>query len=122
MEFGNRMKAPKYRNKAVVIAGIRWDSQREYARWCELKMLERAHKVSGLERQVTYKLADGVKFEGAKRAQPPLRIKVDFRYFDMEACQWILEDLKSPASVTTAFTIRRHLLLAIHNQQIRLSA
>lgn len=51
------MSVRKFRNKPFVDAdGIRWDSQAEARRWSELKLLERAGHISGLERQVTVPL------------------------------------------------------------------
>lgn len=118
----------KYRNVKTVVGGIQFDSKREASRWQELKLLERAGKIAGLKRQVEYILAPSVKFEGAKRAQPAMRIKVDFAYQEITrtgaGMSWsnnILEDTKSPATVTTAFTMRRHLLKHIHGLDIRLT-
>ena len=46
----------KYGNKKIVTADGEFDSRREYQRWCELKLLERAGKISNLQRQVEYEL------------------------------------------------------------------
>lgn len=46
----------KYRNKKVTIDGIRFDSQHEANRWCELKLMERSGLISELERQVKFVL------------------------------------------------------------------
>ena len=110
----------KYRNQPTVLDGEKFDSKAEAARWSELRLLERAGHIRGLERQVKYELAPSVKFSGSARAQPPLRLIVDFAYW--EGDKRICEDVKSPATVTTAFTIKRHLLLAVHGLQVRLSA
>lgn len=41
----------KYHNKKVVLPdGTVFDSQKEYARWCELRLLERAGKITNLQR------------------------------------------------------------------------
>ena len=110
----------KYRNKPITVDNVRFDSQREYARWCELLLLQRAGKITDLERQVTYVLAPSVKFCDSQRAKPPLRIKPDFRY--RENGELICEDLKSDASLEDrAFTIRRHLLLSVHGVQLRIT-
>ncbi len=65
----------KYRNKPFVDAdGIRWDSQAEYRRWSELKLLERAGQISGLERQVTVPLVvNGTKI---------CALRPDFAFFE----------------------------------------
>lgn len=49
----------KYRAKAITVDGERFDSQAEYGRWCELKLLERAEKIRGLERQYRIPLRCG---------------------------------------------------------------
>lgn len=108
----------KYRNHKTVIDGITFDSKREAARWRELTLLEKAGYIRGLSRQVSYELAPGVKFEGAKRAQPPLRLIVDFQYTHKD--RLVLEDVKGV--VTTAFTIKRHFLLAVHGLNLRLTS
>jgi hypothetical protein len=47
----------KYGNiKTITSDGIKHDSIKEANRWCELKLLERAGKISGLQRQVKFEL------------------------------------------------------------------
>jgi len=46
----------KYKNKRINTADGWFDSKRELARWQELKLLERANKISGLRRQVDFEL------------------------------------------------------------------
>ena len=46
----------KYGNQKIVSGGEVFDSKREYRRWCELKLLEKAGEIWGLERQVKYVL------------------------------------------------------------------
>ncbi len=96
----------KYGNKKTAVDGIMFDSMREAARWQELRLLERAGHIRDLKRQQAFELAPSVKFEGAKRAQPALRLIVDFTYD--EHGKRIAEDSKGV--ITTAFTIKRHLL------------
>ena len=55
-----------------------------------------------------------------ERAQPALRLIVDFRYFDRAASRLVLEDIKGV--VTTAFTIKRHLLKSVHGLEVRVIA
>ena len=49
-------KSSKYGNKKIEYNGEVFDSKKEYKRWCELKLLERAGKISDLKRQVKYVL------------------------------------------------------------------
>lgn len=46
----------KYHNRRVLTEDGWFDSQRELRRWGELKLLERAGKISDLKRQVAYEL------------------------------------------------------------------
>lgn len=111
----------KYGNKKVTADGMTFDSKREYARWCDLCLMQKAGEIYLLERQVPFVLAPSVKFDGAKRAQPALRIIVDFTYYLSKSNSFVVEDVKSPASITAAFTIKRHLLLAVHGWDIKVT-
>jgi hypothetical protein len=108
----------KYRNIKTVVDGKTFDSKAEAARWFELKLLERAGKISDLRRQVPIVLAPPVKFEGEARARPALRLIVDFAY--VENGRKVLEDVKGIA--TTAFKIKRHILKASLGLDVRLTA
>ena len=46
----------KYNNKPVVDEGIRFDSKKEFARWRELLLLQKAGEISKLERQKKFEL------------------------------------------------------------------
>ena len=46
----------KYRSKKVTVGGMTFDSKKEYKRWCELCLLQKAGKITGLERQVPFEL------------------------------------------------------------------
>lgn len=49
-------KKSKYGSRKVTVDGITFDSVREYNRYKELKLLERAGKITNLKRQVKYLL------------------------------------------------------------------
>lgn len=49
-------KISKYRAIPTVVEGIRFASKLEAKRWCELKLLLKAGKISHLDRQVRYPL------------------------------------------------------------------
>jgi len=97
-------KPPKYRNKIVVVDGLKFDSKREAARWQELKLLQSAGKIRNLVRQVEFKLAPAVSIKGRKR--PALKYIADFAYDD--GPQWVIEDVKG--KVTEGYRIKRHLM------------
>jgi hypothetical protein len=80
------MKPPKYRNKRVVVDGVRFDSAGESRRWAELQLLERAGQIRNLERQKRIPL---LSHSGVKVAE----CRIDFAYFEGEKRIW--EDFKS---------------------------
>ena len=110
----------KYRNTKTKVGDLVFDSKREAARWSELLLLQRAKIISDLERQVAIVLAPSVRLAGEKRAKPALRLIVDFAY--VERGKLIFEDVKSPATITTAFTIKRHILKAFKGHDLRLTS
>lgn len=83
------MKLPKYRNRKVTVDGVTFDSKGEYARWCELQLLESAGTIRNLERQKRIAL---LSHTGVKVAE----CRIDFAYFEGEKRIW--EDFKSPAT------------------------
>lgn len=75
----------KYRNTKIVLDGVTFDSLKEADRWAQLKLLERAGKISDLKRQVPFPLV----VNGTKVA----KLVVDFTY--EENGKLIAEDTKS---------------------------
>lgn len=80
----------KYNNTKIVVGGEKFDSKREYNRWCELKILERAGIIKNLQRQVRFRLIDSQK--GEYRNERPLDYVADFVYY--EGGRRIVEDCK----------------------------
>ena len=76
----------KYGNRIVLSEDGRFDSQREHRRWCELKLLQRAGKITNLRRQVDYEL---IPKRGKLRA---IRFVADFVYEKDGKC--VVEDSK----------------------------
>ncbi len=68
----------KYHNHRIETQDGKFDSEKEFRRWQELKLLERAGKISNLRRQVTYTLVPSQKTEdGTLRA---VKYIADFVY------------------------------------------
>ena len=80
----------KYKNKKIVMFGIRFDSQKEAARYLELKDLERKGKIRNLELQKKYILQEGFKYDGKKVL--PITYKADFVYLKNDITY--IEDVK----------------------------
>ncbi len=106
----------KYGNRVIQTEDGKFDSQREYKRWCELKLLERAGEISYLRRQV--------QFELIPRQKDPVTNKVveracfyvaDFVY--MENGKMVVEDSKGMR--TKEYRIKRKLLLKEYGLRIK---
>ena len=109
--------ASKYKAVKTTVAGVTFDSKREAARHAELLLLQRAGEIRGLRRQVVYELVPGVKFAGAARARPAIRYTADFVYVEHD--KFVIEDVKGVE--TPEFRIKRHLLLALHGLEVRVT-
>lgn len=51
-----RSNGTKYNSRKIERDGMTFDSVKEYQRWCELSLLEKAWKVTNLQRQVKFVL------------------------------------------------------------------
>lgn len=95
----------KYNNQKIRVGGEVFDSKREYNRWCELQLLERAGIIRSLQRQVKFRLIDGR--ETADRTERPCDYIADFVYY--ENGKLVVEDCKGMR--TEAYKIKRKLML-----------
>ena len=82
----------KYRAKKAVVDGIKFDSKAEAARYRELKLLEKAGLITNLELQPKFELQPGFEKDGAKYRA--ITYTADFKYFDVETGQVVVEDVK----------------------------
>lgn len=104
----------KYRNKKVTIDGITFDSKREAKRYTELKLLEKAGQIQGLELQKEYVLIPSQKING-KVAERAVKYKADFVYTEND--KTVVEDTKGMR--TKDYIIKRKLMLYIHGVKIK---
>lgn len=72
-------KRSKYGNRKVVRDGIKFDSEREAARFAELKVLRAMGKIRDLRLQVNFTLVEGYKTIEGKRIKPMV-YRADFVY------------------------------------------
>jgi|SRR5882762_7675941 len=97
----------KYSNKKVVTeSGIKYDSKREAKRGAELELLEKIGAISGLKRQIPYKL---IPKQDGERACTYI---LDFEYFDEELNKPVWEDVKGMK--TPEYIIKRKLMKWVH--------
>lgn len=104
----------KYHSKKVIKDGGSFDSVKEYHRWCELKLLERAGRITGLERQTPFELIPSQKIDG-KVVERACRYVADFTYY--QDGQWIVEDTKG--FKTPEYRIKKKLMLHVFGIQIK---
>ncbi len=97
----------KYKNKKVVINGIKFDSLKEGNRYRELKLLERSGVISDLKLQVPYTLIEKSKY-GRE-----IKYIADFTY--LEQGKLIVEDVKSPITRTPLYRLKKRLLAERYN-------
>lgn len=108
----------KYRNKKVTADNHTFDSLKEYRRYCELKILERAGYITQLKLQVPYELIPSQR-EGGKVVERKVKYVADFVYFDKERGQVIVEDVKSEATKTELYRVKKKLMRYVHGIEVR---
>lgn len=123
----------KYMSKKVTVDGITFDSKKEAARYCELKLMKRAGKIKDLELQKTFELIpaqrepDTIGARGGvkkgKIIERAVTYTADFSYIDTKTGETVVEDVKGyrdPASAGIAkYILKRKLMLYIHGIKIR---
>lgn len=108
----------KYGNRKIEYNGEKYDSVKEYRRHDELKLLERAGRISGLQRQVKFELIPAQKI-GGKVVERACTYVADFVYTENgETC---VEDVKGykGGGAYAIFTIKRKLMLHVHGIRIK---
>lgn len=123
------MTKNKFNAKRIYIDGEAFDSKKEYRRYCELKLLEKAGEISNLERQVEYELIPA-QFEmvyderkGGYKKGKCLERKccyiADFRY--SENGKTVVEDVKgykNSGAAWSLYSIKRKLMLQLYGIRI----
>ena len=102
-----------YAHKTMTPDGIIHDSRKEADRWQELKLMERAGLISELQRQVRYEL---IPKQPGERA---CYYVADFVYRDNRSGETVVEDVKSAATRTPEYVIKRKLMLYMLGIRIR---
>ena len=108
----------KYHSKKVVVDGIAFDSKKEARRFSELRLLEKAGKITELQRQVKFELIPSQKVDG-KVVERACSYVADFVYLQYESGCWnkVVEDTKG--FKTTDYIIKRKLMLHKYGIQIK---
>ena len=127
------MKKSKYRSKKITRDGLTFDSLKEYRRFCDLLLLERAGAITDLKRQVAFELipaqyeeiATGEFYKrGERKGQPKFKrvcieqsvvYNADFVY--TENGKKVVEDTKGVK--TKDYIVKRKLMLYVHGIRIK---
>lgn len=97
----------KYHNKKIEVDGILFDSIKEGRRYQELKLLEKAKKITDVKTQVPFVLLESYVMNG-KKVQGTKYI-ADFVYIDIRTGKYVVEDVKSPATKTQLYKLKKKL-------------
>ena len=103
----------KYHAKKVTVDGIEFDSRKEANRYFELLTMQKAGLIRDLERQPEFELIPKC---GKERAA---KYHADFAYIDLATGKLVVEDVKSRATKTRDYILRRKLMNWRFNIQIR---
>ena len=96
----------KYHAKKTEVNGIVFDSAKEAKRYSELVLMQRAHQISGLRRQVKYELIPTQRDADGNLIEKECYYKADFVYF--KHGKTIVEDTKGMK--TPDYIIKRKLM------------
>lgn len=118
----------KYHNKKITVGGMTFDSRKEYRRYNELVLLQKAGAISDLETQKEFVLIPaqyetyerygkkGQRLTDGKRCiERSCVYKADFVY--KENGETVVEDTKGVK--TKDYIVKRKLMLYIHNIRIK---
>lgn len=128
----------KYRNRKITVSGVTFDSKKEYERWLELNFLQKAGKITDLQRQVKFELipgqyrtvetgerykkndlARGIRAGDPKTKEVTLEQSCDYiaDFVYRENGRQVVEDTKGVR--TADYVIKRKLMLWVHGIKIR---
>lgn len=104
-------KPSKYKNIKTVVDGYTFDSGKEANRYIQLKLLQRAGEITDLVLQPKFWLSINDRpillkskgFPNGRRAT----FKPDFQYMRGKDGKTVVEDVKSPATRTEAYVLRK---------------
>ena len=117
----------KYHSRKITKDGITFDSIKEYRRWCELSLLEKAGEITDLKRQVRFTLIPSQRefsgeigkngrFKKGKLLERSCVYVADFTYYKQPQNKFVVEDVKGVK--TDAYVIKRKLMLHLHGIRI----
>lgn len=121
----SKVKHNKYHSKKITRDGITFDSLREYKRYCELSLLQKAGAITDLQRQVEFVLIpaqrepDTIGVRGGIKKGKTIEQKcsyvADFVY--IEDGERVVEDTKGFR--TKDYILKRKMMLYFHGIKIK---
>lgn len=103
----------KYHSRKITRDGLVFDSVKEYRRFCELSLLERAGAIAELKRQVKFELIPSQRVNG-KVVERPCAYVADFVY--QQDGKIVVEDVKGVR--TKDYILKRKMMLFFHGIRI----
>lgn len=110
----NKYHAKKY----VSFDGIEHDSVKEGKRWEELLLLQMAGEINTLLRQFPFTLLHSQRDKKGKVIERPIKYIADFTYYTKDG-EYVVEDVKSDATKTDEYIIKRKLMLYFFGIRIK---
>jgi len=102
------MSYSKYRSTRVKLGDLNFDSKKEYLRYCELIILQKAKRIKDLILQPEFILLDAFVHDGKKERK--ITYKADFKYIDMYTQNLVVEDVKG--FKTKTYKLKRKMFLS----------
>lgn len=100
-------KKSKYGAVKTQIDGHTFDSKKESIRFEELKLMEKMGKIKDLKLQPKFELQ--ASFVKNNKLYRPINYNADFSYFDVNKGITIIEDVKSSATKTKVYELKKKL-------------
>ena len=94
-----------------------FDSKKEAQRYGELLLMQKAKHIQDLKCQVRYELIPSQRIEG-KVVERACHYVADFDYYTPDGVH-VVEDVKSPATRTKDYIIKKKLMLLVHGIRIK---
>lgn len=114
----------KYLNKPTSIEGIKFDNKKEARRFSELMLLLKAGEIRNLKLQPQFTLQESYTATDGEKVRS-IKYIADFSYeqlkkdaYGTEYWLTVVEDVKSPASKTPQYEIKKKLLRERFNLKI----
>lgn len=106
----------KYGNRKTTLNGVKFDSHKEAQRYAQLRLLERAGRITNLRCQVKYILIPAQRDQKGKLLERECSYVADFVYFDLTLGREVVEDAKGYR--TDAYKLKKKMMLWFHGIQI----